>query len=66
MMSWSEIHEYQLAFIRQIIISFPNWTINDVLETDIKYLYQLIFKTEEKKKTKRDVIPMHEYFKKIK
>lgn len=65
-MTWEEVHDVQLNFVRQIMTTFPSWTLDEVLETDTRRLLQVIFKGKKTKKPKREVIPMHEYFSQIK
>jgi len=38
--------------VRSILSANPNWTINDILNTDVKYLYEFIFTNKKPKKNK--------------
>lgn len=38
--------------VKAILANNPNWTINDVLNTDVKYLYDFMFDNSGKKKKK--------------
>ncbi|MGX7239082.1 hypothetical protein RV11_GL003507 [Enterococcus phoeniculicola] len=40
-----------MDLVKTILEHYPNWSINDVLDTDITYLYEIMFiKTPKKKK----------------
>ncbi|WP_220437769.1 hypothetical protein [Pseudolactococcus raffinolactis] len=38
--------------MKAILRANPNWTINDVLDTDVKYLYEFMFSGKKTKKQK--------------
>ena len=38
--------------VKSILSANPNWTINDVLDTDVKYLYEFMFSSAKTKKQK--------------
>lgn len=65
-MSWEEVRNMQLGFIKQIISTFPGWTIDGVLETDNKRLYEIMFfDQKEQVKQQNQVVSMEEWFQEI-
>ncbi|SOB47908.1 Predicted protein [Lactococcus piscium] len=52
----------QTNAVKSILIANPNWTINDVLETDVKYLYEFMF-SSKKTKNKKVVKPLSDLVK---
>ena len=47
--------------VKAILENYPNWTINDVLNTDIKYLHKIMF--DQKNKKKKEVKPLSDLVK---
>jgi hypothetical protein len=39
--------------VKSLLQLYPNWTINDVLNTDTLYLYEIMFKQTPKGKNNR-------------
>lgn len=52
----------QTNAVKSILSANPNWTINDVLETDVKYLYKFMF-SSKKTKNKKVVKPLSDLVK---
>lgn len=62
-MSWEEVRNMQLGFIKSIISTFPGWTIDSVLETDNKRLYEIMFFDQETQaRQEKQVVSMEEWF----
>lgn len=67
--SSSDHHELQLDVVRSILKIYPSWTINDVLNTDTLYLYEIMFKKTPKgnrskrKKKQRRIRPLSDLVK---
>ncbi|MDT2660704.1 hypothetical protein P7E02_12550 [Enterococcus hulanensis] len=65
-MSWKEVRNMQLRFVKQIISTFPGWTIDSVLETDNKRLFEIMFFDQETQaKQPNQVVSMEEWFQEI-
>lgn len=67
-MTWEDVRNMQLSFIKQIISTFPSWTIDDVLETDINRLHQIMFFDREsygQTKKNKEIVSMEEWFQEI-
>lgn len=48
--------------VKTILEHYPTWTINDVLNTDIKYLHKIMF-NQGKKKKKKEIKPLSDLVK---
>lgn len=42
----------QINAVKAILANNPNWTINDVLDTDVKYIYEFMFENSKTRKQK--------------
>ncbi len=51
-----------MGIVKAILSNYPNWTINDVLNTDVKYLYEIVLNNKKTKKQKT-VRPLSELVK---
>ncbi|WP_226994616.1 hypothetical protein, partial [Enterococcus cecorum] len=47
--SGSDLHESYLKLTREILKAFPSWSLEDLLNTDVKYLDDIIFVSEKSK-----------------
>lgn len=53
----------QLSTVRTILEHYPNWAINDVLNTDVQYLFEIMFAKTPKKKKKKNIRPLSDLVK---
>ena len=54
--------------MKQTIIAFPGWNINTILETDVRYLDEIMFsdvESPEAVELQREVVSMEDWFKEI-
>lgn len=54
--------------MKQTIIAFPGWNINTILETDVRYLDEIMFtyvESSEAVDLQREVVSMEDWFKEI-
>lgn len=65
-MSWEDVRNMQLSFIKQIISIFPSWTIDDVLETDVRRLHEVMFFDQKQLPTQeKKIVSMEDWFQEI-
>ncbi|WP_251869199.1 hypothetical protein [Enterococcus italicus] len=48
-----ELHDLQVNLVKQLIERFPGWSLNDILNTDVKYLHEIMFTKTPNKKQKK-------------
>ena len=52
-----------VSMVKTIVQSYPSWSLNDILNTDIKYLNQILFTDPPKKKKQKVVKPLSDLVK---
>lgn len=56
------MHQLQINLVKNMIEAFPGWSLNDILNTDTKYLHEIMFTKTPKKKQKK-IRPLSELVK---
>lgn len=57
-----ELHDLQVNLVKQLIERFPGWSLNDILNADVKYLHEIMFTKKPNKKQKK-IRPLSELVK---
>lgn len=59
------MHEMQLNAVKGMLVQNPSWTINDILNTDAQYMYDLMFAKVDEQPKPQEAMSLRDFVKSL-